>query len=67
MIPPEQIEQMKEKFLGKRVVFKTHNGKRWVGKCTFLGHNEYLPSWGFQVTIDRLPLPHVIPDTIELF
>lgn len=67
MITPEQIEGMRKEFLGKRIVFKTQNGKRWVGKCTFLGYNDCLPSWGFQITIDRLPLPHVVPDTIKLF
>lgn len=62
----EQIEKMKEQFMGKRISFETKDGERWVGVCQFLGYNEYFPSWGFQITIDRRPVQHVKPDTIKL-
>lgn len=64
MIQQEQIEKMREQFMGKRVSVETKKGERWVGTCQFLGHNDYLPSWGFQVTLDRTPIQHVKPKTI---
>ena len=40
--------------IGKRVEFKTLDGKRHVGVAEFIGHNDTL---GFdQVTIDRTPV-----------
>lgn len=62
----EQIEKMKEQFMGKRISFQTEKGEKWVGVCEFLGYNKYLPSWGFQITVDRTPIQHVNPKTIKL-
>ena len=62
----EQIDKMREQFMGKRISFKTEDGKDWVGKCEFLGYNSFLPSWKFQVTINRTPVSHVKPETIKI-
>ena len=66
MIQQEQIEKMKERFMGERISVETEEGERWVGTCEFLGYNSYLPSWGFQVTLDRTPIQHVKPESIKL-
>lgn len=66
MIQQEQIEKMREQFMGKRISVETERGERWVGTCQFLGYNDYLPSWGFQVTLDRTPIQQVKPETIKL-
>lgn len=66
MIPQEQIEKMREKFMGKRISIENEKGERWVGTCQFLGYNDYLPSWGFQITLDRTPISHVKPESIKL-
>jgi hypothetical protein len=65
-ITEEHIETLREKFMGKRISFETESGGRWVGTCEFLGYNDFLPSWGFQITIDRTPVQHVKPDSINL-
>jgi hypothetical protein len=52
--------------MGKRISVETEKGEKWVGTCQFLGYNDYLPSWGFQVTLDRTPVQHVKPKTIRL-
>jgi hypothetical protein len=65
-ITQAQIENMREKFIAKRIFFETESGERWVGTCQFLGYNDFLPSWGFQITIDRTPVQHVKPDSINL-
>ena len=66
MIQQEQIDKMRELFMGKRISVETKKGERWVGTCQFLGYNDYLPSWGFQVTLDRTPVQDVKPDSIKL-
>lgn len=65
-ISEAKIEKMRNDFMGKRITFQTYNGDRWTGTCQFLGYNPYLPSWDFQITIDRTPCSHVNPDTIKL-
>lgn len=66
MIQQEQIEKMREQFMGKRISVETEKGEIWVGTCQFLGYNTYLPSWGFQITLDRTPISHVKPESIKL-
>ena len=67
MIPEDQIEKMREEFMNKRISFKDGKGEKWIGTCQFLGYNKYLPSWGFQITIDRTPIQHVKPETIKIY
>lgn len=62
----EQIDKMRETFMGKRISFKTESGDEWTGICEFLGYNPYLPSWKFQVTVGRTPISHVKPETIKI-
>jgi hypothetical protein len=65
-ITQEQIDAMRQKFMAKRISFENEKGEKWVGKCEFLGYNDFFPSWGFQVTVDRTPVQHVKPNTIRL-
>jgi hypothetical protein len=66
MIPPEQIEKMKEMYIGKKITFKDGKNETWVGTCEFFGYNPHLPSWGLQITINRTPTQNVKPETIKL-
>jgi hypothetical protein len=66
-----EIELARKKFMGKKVRVKKYKGSDgrvsdWVGNCYFLGYNKYLPSWGFQITINRTPLSNIRLDQIEL-
>lgn len=64
-IPDHIIKQIQEDLLGKRIgIF--HNEKYYEGICEFIGYNSFLPNWGFQVTINRLPLQHVDIKNIEI-
>jgi hypothetical protein len=62
----QQVQKLKDRFMGKRISFETDSGEKWTGTCQFLGYNPYLPSWEFQITVDRTPCSHVNPDTIKL-
>jgi len=44
-----------EHIIGKRVKVIDRDKKVWVGKLDFIGVNEYFPSWGLCVTLDRCP------------
>lgn len=57
----EQEQFYKDKFLGKKVRYES-----WVGVCQFIGYNINLPSWGFQLTVDRTPIQNVNPTGIVL-
>lgn len=65
-ISEEAIQKMRSEFMNKRISFETMSGERWVGNCQFLGYNQFLPTWEFQITIDRTPCSHVRPETISL-
>lgn len=54
-----------EASIGKRVCVKTKQGTV-CGVLQFAGMNEYLPSYGYQVTIDRLPVPNINPVDVSL-
>jgi len=60
-------DKYREKFLGKKVVVIDSKGEEWVGRCEFIGFNPYLPSYGFQVTINRTPITNVDPFKVELW
>jgi len=47
--------------LGKRVLIGEVGGI-----LEFLGHNENMPSWGLQATVNRLPIQHVSLDKIKV-
>lgn len=59
------IDEMKNKFVGKRISVIGDVGKV-VGKCDFLGYNEFFESWGFQATIGRMPVLNVRINSIRL-
>jgi len=59
------VDKMRDKFIGKRISVIGDVGKV-VGKCDFLGYNEFFPSWGFQVTINRMPVSNVKINSIRL-
>lgn len=62
----EQLLKLKEEFLGKKIELKGDGG-RYVGTVDFIGYNENLPTYGFQVTLDRMPVSNVNPNSIKLF
>jgi len=66
-ITSEQIQQLNNKFLGKKVILRTETGKRHVGTAEFIGINRFIPEWGLQFTLSRTPIDHVDPRTVELF
>lgn len=71
MLSPELDTLLKEQFLGKRIEVKmpatpTQAAYNVVGMCTFIGNNEYFPSFGLQVTVDRLPIKNVEVQNISL-
>ena len=57
-ITPEIKKMLEDQFLGKRVMVKTKIGKIG-GICQFIGNNEYIPSFGLQVTVSRMPITNV--------
>ena len=74
MIPEEEIQAVRDKFLGKKVCIKNATGKTTrfenhdiCGILNFLGYNEYIPSWGLCATINRLPIQNVKIENIILF
>ena len=66
IVSEAKIEDAKQKFLGKKIEFKTQNNIRHVGTCEFLGPNQFFPSWGIQITVNRTPIPQVSVDSIKI-
>ena len=64
-ITPDIKKMLEDKFLGKRVIVKTKNGKIG-GICQFIGNNEFIPSFGLQVTVSRMPITNVEIKDISL-
>ena len=64
-ITPETKKMLEDKFLGKRVMVKTKIGKIG-GICHFIGNNEYIPSFGLQITVDRMPITNIKIQDITL-
>lgn len=64
-ITPDVKKILEDKFLGKRVMVKTKIGKIG-GVCQFIGNNEYIPSFGLQITIDRMPITNIQIQDITL-
>jgi len=67
------IEEANEKFLNKHVTvknvkFRSDDDKTCTmgGICQFLGYNEFIPSWGLQITLSRTPLPNINLEDISL-
>jgi hypothetical protein len=53
-ISQEQIEQLRLALVGKRV-----RVRNMAGICKYFGYNEYIPSFGLQVTIERTPVTNL--------
>lgn len=64
-ITPDVKKILEDKFLGKRVMVKTKIGKIG-GVCQFIGNNEYIPSFGLQITVDRMPITNIKIQDITL-
>ena len=64
-ITPETKKILEDKFLGKRVTVKTKIGKIG-GICQFIGNNEYIPAFGLQITVDRMPITNIQIQDITL-
>jgi len=70
-IPEVTISALREQLLGKRISVsgQTYSGKPIgdiVGKCEYFGYNQFLPSWGLQVTVDRMPISNVSLSQIKI-
>ena len=61
----QTLDLLKEQFLGKRILVKTKDGN-FVGLCSFIGHNEFFPSFGLQATVDRTPITNIEIKNIKL-
>jgi hypothetical protein len=61
----QTLDILKQQFLGKKLSVKTKKGN-FVGNCTFIGYNEYIPSFGLQLTLDRTPITNVEIKDIKL-
>ena len=59
------IDKMRSNFIGKRISV-TNDKNTVVGICDSLGYNEFFPSWGFQITISRMPVSNVKTNSIHL-
>lgn len=64
------VTAMQQMLLGKRVKVTgcksrnpmpdgSYNLGNVTGECTFFGYNPHFPSFGLQITVDRLPLTNV--------
>ena len=69
-LTPQQIKQLQDKFLGKRILVPwiDNDGNLGFvgGKCEFIDYNPKFPSWGLQVTVSRMPIQNVDPSKIRL-
>lgn len=65
MIDQAIIKELNDRFLGKRILVENNEG-RFAGYCTFIGNNEFFPSYELQVTIDRTPVTNVRINSIRL-
>jgi hypothetical protein len=59
------IDKMRSDFIGKRISVTSDKGTV-VGICNALGYNEFFSSWGFQVTISRMPVSNVRINSVHL-
>jgi hypothetical protein len=66
ILTESEIQQLRDTFLGKKVEV-IGDGGRYVGVADFIGYNQFLPSYGFQVTLSRMPVTNVDPKSIKLF
>jgi hypothetical protein len=44
----------------------TFNLGNVIGECTFFGYNPHFPSFGLQITVDRLPVINIDISQIKL-
>jgi hypothetical protein len=69
-IPQVVLDGLKEKFLNRkvRVQYINRSGHEDFiqGECTFIGINSHIPSWGLQVTVNRMPITNVAINNISL-
>jgi hypothetical protein len=60
-----QMVVIQEQLIGKRVRLKGHKNigpspnSDIVGNCDFIGYNPHFPSFGLQITIDRMPCTNI--------
>ncbi len=62
----EEILALSLKYLGKKVEVKDTKGLSWKGTCDFIGYNPFIPEWGLQVTVERMPLTNIDIKDIKL-
>lgn len=64
-IPESALEILRQTALGKKVRVENEDGVH-VGRCTFIGYNPFLPSWGLQLTVGNKPVMRAKLSTIEV-
>jgi len=62
----KEVEKLQLKFIGKKISVIDGNKQKWIGKCDWLGYNQNIPSWHFQVTMERTPLRNVEINSIKI-
>lgn len=66
LISEEEIRILNEKFIGKRINLEDEKGIQYSGIAEYIGYNPLFPSWGFQVTVGRLPITNVKVSSLSL-
>lgn len=64
-IPDDVITHLQDEFLNKTITVEGKSGKH-IGKCTFIGYNQFFPGWRLQVTLDRFPVIQVKLSSIKI-
>ena len=53
-ISEETLDELRKQILGKKIEVRDNGGI-----CEYFGYNKYLPTYGLQVTIGRMPITNL--------
>lgn len=71
-IPELVLDSIRETLVGKRIILRGHKtigpfpDSDIIGNCDAIGYNSRFPSFGLQVTIDRMPCFNIDLSQISL-
>jgi hypothetical protein len=71
-IDEPQLKMIQEQLVGKRVRLKGYKNigpfpnSDIVGNCDFIGYNPHFPTFGLQITIERMPCINIKLSQISL-
>ena len=60
-----ELETLRTKYVGKRIRFTTTNKGKWAGICENISYNQFYPSFGLVVLMNRTPITHVVVKSIK--